>query len=426
MFMNTVYCIVQNNLCISCGLCKVVCPKQCIEYNKCGGLFVPSINEGDCINCGKCIQICPGKGFDYTKFLTKKKELNFWIGNYIDIYLAWTTNINRRKNSTSGGIATELVYQLLNNDEYAFAFLVGTHNYKEKVCTQKYAKGEILDNTSKSRYLPVSQEKAVAYILSHKTEKIILIGTGCFVHGILNIIEAYHLNRDNYFIIGLFCDKTMTYNIIKYYNRHLNLKDEKIKELFFRTKEVGGWPGGVRFVTDKNTIIDLPNTERIKIKDFFQPECCLYCLDKINIFADISLGDNYTKQHRDYMGSSSVIIRTKVAKKYWDKYSAFFECDECSEEIFVKSQHLNRRFINYLFGKLKEKQLDGHIINLVDKQLFSVNANITIITKIRYKIRLFKINLGMKYPDQSWLLKLCLFSRDIKIYLKTMVKRILK
>lgn len=231
--MNTVENTVNNDLCISCGICKAVCPKNCIRYQREKGLWVPVIDKEECIQCGICYQVCPGKGFSYTKILTQSKDSSFWFGEYLGVYTAWTLDEKRRKNAVSGGVVTELVYNLLKNGEYDSAFLVDTHQYQEgQAYTNRYVKGDNLESSQKSRYLPVSQEKAVTYILSHREEKVILVGTGCFVEGMLNIMNVHHLERENYFIIGLFCDRTMSWNVIDYFSKHPSLKGEKLNKLF--------------------------------------------------------------------------------------------------------------------------------------------------------------------------------------------------
>ena len=419
--MNTVENTVNNDLCISCGICKAVCPKNCISYQREKGLWVPVIDEEKCIHCGICYQVCPGKGFHYAPMLSHSKDTSFWFGEYLGVYTAWTLNGKRRKNAVSGGVVTELVYNLLENGEYDSAFLVDTHQYQEgQVYTNRYSKGDRLENSQKSRYLPVSQEKAAAYILSHREEKVILVGTSCFVEGMLNIIHFYNLKRENYFIIGLFCDRTMSWNVVDYFAEHPSLKGEKLNKLFFRTKEAGGWPGGVQMETESGRVIKLPNTERMKVKDYFHPERCMYCLDKLNMFADISVGDNYTKEYSDTMGSSSVIVRTDMGMQIWEKYKSHFVCQESTVERIKKSQHLARRKENYWYAGLKEKAI-GQRINETDGILEKAGTPLKI--KLKYRMRRFKLWAGNHYKKASWILSVCLIWENMKLNIKKMLER---
>lgn len=419
--MDTVENTVNNNLCISCGICKAVCPVNCISYQKERGLWIPIIDREKCIHCGKCYQVCPGKGFHYTEMLPEEKESSFWFGKYHNMYTAWTLNAERRKNAVSGGVVTELVYNLLESGMYDSAFLIGTHQYQARQAyTNRYTKEDSLENSQKSRYLPISQEKAAAYILSHREERVVLVGTSCFVEGIINIINSYHLKRENYFIIGLFCDRTMSWDVMDYFSEHPSLKGEKLKQFFFRTKDAGGWPGGVQMETDSGKVVRLPNTERMKVKDYFYPERCMYCLDKLNMFADISVGDNYTKEHSDTMGSSSVIVRTDMGVQVWEKYKSHFMCQESAPEQMKKSQHLARRKDNYWYAGLKEKAI-GQRINETDGILGK--SGIPLKIKLKYCVRRFKLWVGSHYKKASWMLSACLVLEDMKLKIKKMLER---
>lgn len=419
--MNTVENTVDNGLCISCGICKAVCPKNCIQYKKENGLNLPVIDKESCVNCGRCIQVCPGIGFDYTKYLQQTENTSFWFGNYQALYSAWSLDKERRKNSVSGGVATELVYNLLESGEYDSAFLIGTHDYiTDGAQTRRYVKSDSLQSTQKSRYLPVSQEEAVSYILSHRTEKVILVGTGCFIQGIMKVIDTYKLNRSNYFIIGLFCDKTMTWNIIEYFRKHPSLKGKDMKQYYFRTKEVGGWPGGVQLQTDVGEVINLPKTERMKVKEYFQPERCLYCLDKLNMFADISVGDNYTGASAGKEGSNSVIIRTDEGMRIWEKFASAFYYEESSEERIRKSQHLQERPKNSCYAGLKEQKIDQKI-NITGDLV--KEPDITWKNRLQYKWRKFKIRVGANWSKRPYILSVCLLWKNLKIRIKNILKR---
>ncbi len=418
--MNTVKKTINNGLCISCGICKAVCPKNCISYGRIKGLYVPKIKDKECVDCGRCYQVCPGKGFDYSKYDSLETK-DFWMGEYKSIYIASTKNKSRLQNAVSGGVVTELVYNLLEEGDYQVAFLISNHQYKDGIVeADSIYKGDDLKTTQKSRYLPVSQEKTVNYMLSHRDDKMILVGTSCFVQGILKVIETYKLSRQNYFIIGLFCDKTMNLNVVDYFSKHSALDSEELDSLYFRSKEVGGWPGGVRLETKAGKQIDLPNTERMKIKDYFCPERCLYCLDKLNKYADISVGDNYTGEILDELGGSSVIVRTVKGQSIWEEYASKFEVSDSSAQKIQKSQHLNNRKNNLKYSILKENKCDIKI-NTINDQV-SV-GNITWKTKFSYRLKLWKQKIGIQYEKNPGILNCFLLFVNLKIYIRKLIKR---
>lgn len=418
--MSTVEITTNSHLCTSCGICKAVCPKNCITYEQSNGLYIPVVDNVKCVDCGRCYQVCPGKGFDYTKYDTSEVA-DFWEGNYQAIYSASTKNDTRLQNAVSGGVVTELVYNLLDADEYEAAFLIGTHQYQNHMVeTECVIKGDDLSITQKSRYLPVSQEKAVSYILAHRDAKVILVGTSCFVQGVLNVIEAYKLKRENYFIIGLFCDRTMTFGVVDYFSKHSSLKGKELDTMYFRSKEVGGWPGGVRLETADGHKVDLANTERMKVKDYFHPERCLYCLDKLNKYADISVGDNYTKENSDKQGSSSVIVRTEKGADVWEQYASKFNWQESSIDKIRKSQHLGKRKENLKFAALKEKK-HGDTINIVGAKV--AVGKISWKTKLRYAMRLLKLKVGDQYKKHPGYLHCFLLWKNFKLLVKRVLKK---
>ena len=54
---------VDENLCKSCNLCAILCPKKVLELgdkvNQKGYNYIQAVREGDCTKCGLCERICP-------------------------------------------------------------------------------------------------------------------------------------------------------------------------------------------------------------------------------------------------------------------------------------------------------------------------------------------------------------------------------
>ena len=47
---------IDKNICVACGVCTKVCPKQAIEIIK--GCYA-KVNEEKCVGCGLCVKKCP-------------------------------------------------------------------------------------------------------------------------------------------------------------------------------------------------------------------------------------------------------------------------------------------------------------------------------------------------------------------------------
>ncbi len=352
----TIEMVQQQNCCVSCGFCVAVCVAQCITWKQQEGTYYPKIEHDKCVNCGKCLKVCGGVSFDYNEAFAGNVPENFWLGAYQNILSVQAKNPALLENSASGGAVTQIIKHVLKEDLYQAAFLIEGYQYDNLLCTKLFSSASALENTAKSRYLTVSHENAVRYILAHRDEKIVLVGTSCFVHSFLNLIKEYRLNRQNYLLLGLFCDKTMTYNVYEYFKQYKSL-EQPLVHLYFKTKKAGGWPGNVRFAYQDGTHTDVPNTERMKVKEYFQPEACLYCLDKLNQFADLSFGDNYIEGNADKKGVSSVVVRTDVGEKVWDACRHLFHVSEDDAVELEASQHLAQRKQNLYFAQLKGIEL---------------------------------------------------------------------
>ena len=50
------YAEVNHDICVACGACTKVCPKETIAVWK--GCYA-KVDTGKCVGCGKCVKTCP-------------------------------------------------------------------------------------------------------------------------------------------------------------------------------------------------------------------------------------------------------------------------------------------------------------------------------------------------------------------------------
>ena len=392
-----------NGLCCSCGICKSVCRKGAIKYTRKKGMFVPQINQSQCNDCGLCAYICPGFCQDYQQSNQDVPLLIAAEGEYIECYNAWSNYPEIRHNSASGGVVTTLIKTLLTNDQYDLAFCVDTYSYNDQVYTVPYSKKGFLEQiktgfkTPKSRYIPVSHEKTVDYLLNNRDKRIIIVATPCALHGICKVIERFKLNRDQYLLIGLFCQKSFQYNIYDYFCAIAESKDHHLDSLHFKNKESGGWPGNVKLFYTDNSFEYLNSSYRTNAKDYFQPERCLYCIDKLSVKGDISLGDNYTGLDDSPLGSNSVIIRTSRGMEAWSSTKDNIIQKRIDFSKISDAQALQDRVYQNSFAQYKKQQLQGDklYVPLINSGI--IPANEDIFSKQLYADQLKKVKVGSMY-----------------------------
>ena len=93
--MNNKTTICSENTCTLCKACVSICPVGCVALKKDDLNNEYAVKGEKCINCNLCEKVCPAN--KETEFDDIKK-----------CYAAWSLNSIIRKQSASGGIATEL------------------------------------------------------------------------------------------------------------------------------------------------------------------------------------------------------------------------------------------------------------------------------------------------------------------------------
>lgn len=377
----------NRDLCVSCGICAGVCPQKCISMERDRGQYIPVIDREKCTLCGLCSSVCSSCSEKYNIY---EKNTDFGEEKH---FIVWSKDEKIRNNSASGGAITHIISKLLENEEYSCAFCVDSFNYKENVETKRFLKEDNLEKTSKSRYVPISHQKAVEYILANRSERVILCATPCVIHNILSVIDKFNLDRNNYLLLGLFCDKTENNNVFDYFE---NTEKKKIKELHFKNKEKNGWPGDVQLIFEDCGKKMLPSVKRKEIKDYFQLERCLYCTDKLNRYADISFGDNYTgiSAKKGDSGTSNIVVRTKKGSEILSKLENEMELTEIKKDSVEASQQIKKREGNIVNLEILYNKTGFNLHGLDFKKQSSVTRQ-----KLKnYENSIKKIELGRNYP----------------------------
>lgn len=305
--------IVNQYLCHSCGSCFASCGHDSISYkNTLGGYLFPEINYDTCTNCGLCYDVCPGDHF--TDYLKKQTADDPFVGNIISSYVGKATDERIYKNSQSGGVVTALLKYLLESGEISAAIVTGmntdSNSYSEaKIVTTV---GELI-SAQKSKYVPTTINS-----LMQKIEKvdgtIAMVGLSCHMHGLENLLTIKRKLKNKIIKIGLICDRVMTSTSIDFLSQKIT--DKKIKDFVFRDTLNTSYPGNITITEEDGNIKILDKKSRMMMKDYFTPARCLLCFDKMNIYADIVVGDPHGVNGVDSLnGESLVLVRTDKAKE---------------------------------------------------------------------------------------------------------------
>jgi len=343
----------QLDLCVSCEICSAVCPNGAIKMESKFGQFLPVIDNEKCLNCGMCLEFCPGINIDPLNLKSKEVSNNIFEDHCLESYTAFSNNLNIRKKSTSGGLITTLVVELIKNKEFEKAFVLPTNLSDNELARIKATNkiDEVL-KSSKSKYIPVSVYNVIEAFKKNKDLKCVIVGTPCQFYGIKRFLIKNRISEKNVLFLGLFCDKTFNFNIIKYFKENYAKPNEKIIRFDFRTKDKDGWPGNSKVYFNSGRKIIVNRKIRIQLKSFFQLNRCLFCVDKLNRKADISFGDCYIKNEDSYYGKSSVIVRTEKGKIIFDKYLNLFTLKKEDLRRIEESQKVLNKIKNLEYAKI--------------------------------------------------------------------------
>lgn len=412
----------KNDLCVSCGICKAVCPVDAINMKPQNGQYIPQIDHSKCIDCGKCLKICPGYEVDYTE-LYENKEWNYpnniFEGNFINSYITYTKDDKIRKEATSGGVITNLLIKLTKDSLYDKAFVVDFNpGEKSEVKSKAVDSKEDIIKAAKSKYLPVSVEDVCNYIKEHQDDKVIVVGTSCHFHGINKFAIEENLSLGNVLFFGLFCDRTLNLNLLEFFKDNYIGSEDKLYSFDYRNKEDKGWPGNLKIKLEKGKEKYIDRKIRMWLKPYFTLNRCLFCIDKLNQLADISFGDCYIRGEESYLGKSNIIIRSKKGQVVFNKVKDILEYEEVSFDKIVESQHIDKRKDN-----LKYDRFNGdRDINIV-KKLEDYDQE-KIKKALKYKKN--NIKLGQNYEKNKELINKEIKKKKIKSKLRIPKKAAIK
>jgi coenzyme F420-reducing hydrogenase beta subunit/polysaccharide pyruvyl transferase WcaK-like protein len=344
-------------LCVSCEICAAVCPEGAITMEYENGQFLPKIDDGKCTECGLCLEVCPGIDVDPLGLRYRTISNDMFDGPYLESYTAYSNDSEIRKTSASGGLITNLVVELIRNEQFDAAFVLDFDKFAGKPARLKATNNaDEIVNAAKSKYVPASIYEVIKTLKECDGRRYIIVGTPCQIYGTKKFMKRCHISEEGLLFLGLFCDKTLNFNAIRYFEDTYGKPGKKLIKFEFRTKEKHGWPGNSKLCFDSGRELIVDRAVRMQLKRFFQLNRCLFCLDKLNVMADISFGDCYIEGKSDFNGKSSVIVRTEKGRKIFNKYSYLFSLEKENVEEIRFSQHLIDRKDNLQYAKVLIKE----------------------------------------------------------------------
>jgi coenzyme F420-reducing hydrogenase beta subunit len=322
--------VVNNDLCIGCGLCTYKCPSKALEmqWNEYG--FLVPVLSGNCSSDGACLTVCPFDPYPEKEVKTENELADIFIndtdlshaqiGKYKGIYAGYAEEF--RLTSSSGGIATFVFTDLLERGIVNHIFSVkesstsGVH-YEYAISQNKQ---ELLA-ASKTRYYPVTLSTVFSKI-DELEGKVAIVGVACFIKAIRLAQHTDPLLKEKIpFLVGIICGGVKS----KFFTEYLSDKAGVPKELCsnpeFRIKDLNSTAGDYSFGCFSNKDNQEKTIKMRTVSDMwgtglFKANACDFCDDVTTELADISLGDAWLEPfEKDGKGTNVVVTRSITAEK---------------------------------------------------------------------------------------------------------------
>lgn len=332
-------------LCSSCGACKAICSRDAIDFHFTNiGRLKADVNSR-CIDCGLCLKVCPS----YTQISGNETGANPYVGNVINTYIGRALDDEIYQNSQSGGICTALTSYLLASKKVDAVIVckisAGTSPYSKATIVREK---EELRDCQRSCYTQLDLLSALRGVETN--ECIAVVGIACQIEG-LTLLQKVSKKYNILYKIGLICDRS---HCLGYQETILSFSPTSAKRLiywkkkdFSHNKKYYSYKDAPIVVSDERGRTSIfPNLFRFSLKDFFTPPRCRVCRDKINVFADIVLGDPWGMSNVDWNhGNSVVISRTEKGQNLLVEAmkASVISLVAASTEEMLQGQHINER-----------------------------------------------------------------------------------
>lgn len=305
--------IKEKNKCCGCGVCKEVCPVQCIDMLPDEeGFLYPNVRADQCVACGKCEKVCP---------VTMQKDN---VGNVV-AYAARNTDEQIRKDSSSGGIFTVIAQHILDNGGAVFGAAMDGDFRVKHICV---GQSEQLWKLRGSKYVQSDLEQCYrqAKQVLETGRLVLFTGTPCQIAGLYAFLGK---NYRNLYTQDIICHGVPS---LLFWQRYVTYREQKVRaktqSVCFRQKTHGWRECALRMEFANGKRYEKQISEDTYMQSFLADLClrpsCYSCVFKTkNRNADFTLADFWGVEKcnpklDDDKGTSLVLIHSDKGRELFE------------------------------------------------------------------------------------------------------------
>lgn len=307
--------------CSGCTACNQICLKKCITMQTdAEGFAYPMVDENFCIACGKCKMVCPVLHHDGGNAPQK-------------VFAEKNKNERIRSTSSSGGVFYELAKKFIENGGVVYGCALDKNMVARHICVETILD---LDKLKSSKYVQSDMGSTMSEIKRKLIagEKILFSGTPCQTAGLRNYLGK---DYEGLFVVDVLCHGVPSPKLFADYLEYLSKQygNGKPVSVNFRNKQ-RGWKRlymEVRFDNGKRHYIysGYDRYEGMFLNNLSLRPSCYECkFTKAERFGDITLGDFWGigkkyPQWDDDKGISVVMLNTEKGALAYEEVSTLFE-----------------------------------------------------------------------------------------------------
>ncbi len=319
------YQIVEDGVCIGCGLCEAVAGRRMVRAVKVtSGHIRPVASEAlDHEAVDRIYDVCPGTRVDGLpkRLIDENTETDHVWGSYQRIVLAHAGDPEVRFEGSTGGVLTALGIYLLETGRADFIFHTKTSSTDPTFgeSTLSFTRGDVWDAAG-SRYGPTATLVDINAVLD-RGQPFAFIGKPCDIGALRNY--ARHDERVDKLVkywLTLVCGGYMPPEEMNDFLKDNGIAAEDLVRFRYRGR---GCPGPTTFETRQGDVTNLRYTDFWGEDEsgWSLPFRCKICPDGIGESADIAASDTWPggspdpKTEDQDMGANAIIARTAAGKE---------------------------------------------------------------------------------------------------------------